>query len=166
MGSHFNFTLVSTSDLSVFKQSMFRSFLFLTAFVSHGMEQLQVSDDDQVQDGVQLNIDDPKKSGNDTDREGRLSYRTGYTGPHLPIWHFLTTFASKPLILCNAPDTVADLKVIKKIKKVKSKKDCKKLCTNENDFGIGCQYFNYKSNKKLFKRMCYLLKVEEKKKKG
>jgi len=40
----------------------------------------KVSDDDQVQDGVEINIDDPKKSGNDTDREGRLSYRTGYTG--------------------------------------------------------------------------------------
>jgi len=65
-------------------------------------------------------------------------------------------------ISCNPDDTVNKLVAFKKIKKVKTKELCRDECTNNEE----CQFFNFKDNKKVKKRICYLLKVEAKFKKG
>jgi len=67
-----------------------------------------------------------------------------------------------PTISCNPDDTVNALVAFKKIKKVKTKELCRDECTNNEE----CQFFNFKDNKKVKKRICYLLKVEAKFKKG
>jgi len=86
--------------------------------------------------------------------------------PYHPIWYYITTTASTPLIPCNLANTIANLKVIETIKKVKTKELCSEICKKDQDFGMGCEYFNFKNNKKQKKRICYLLKVEAKKKNG
>jgi len=63
---------------------MLRFFLLISALiysVSYGKEQAQGSNDDQVsEEEADMKIDESQKSENGTDKEGKLSYATGYTG--------------------------------------------------------------------------------------
>ena len=91
--------------------------------------------------------------------------------PYHPIWYYITTTASTPLIrelkklnkvfpyllsifdlivACNLANTIANLKVIETIKKVKTKELCSEICKKDQDFGMGCEYFNFKVKQRYF----------------
>jgi len=92
----------------------------------------------------------------------------GYSEP--PMQSYSTTFppftSTQAYEPCFNKNTQATLKAYEKIKKVNDAKACNELCTESKENGDGCQYFNFKDHKTKSKRLCYLLKVEEKKKKG
>jgi len=88
------------------------------------------------------------------------NFDTSYTYP--PTNTYPPTATYPPTISCNPDDSINALKAFKKIKKVKTKELCRDECTDNEE----CQFFNFKDNKKANKRICYLLKVEAKFKKG
>jgi len=77
-----------------------------------------------------------------------------------------TSATTQSIKACFAENTVANLGTIQKIKKVENLEACNELCTESAMYGEGCQYFNFKDNNKKSKRICYLLKVDGKMKKG
>merc|ERR1712131_362750 len=69
----------------------------------------------------------------------------------------------EPFIPCFPKNTMAVFTTVAKIKKVPNKESCNEECSWAAKYGEGCDYFNFKDNNKISKRICYLLKVEGKK---
>jgi len=91
-----------------------------------------------------------------------------YVQPPAPVEestypYYTSTAAPEP---CFNKNNMATLKAYEKIKKVNDAQACNELCTESKENGDGCQYFNFKDHNSKSKRMCYLLRVEEKKKKN
>merc|ERR1711973_556047 len=68
--------------------------------------------------------------------------------------------------VCNKKNTINNFKIFETIKKVSSKEQCNDICIASYDQGYGCEFWNFKDNKKQSKRVCYLIRNEPKKKKN
>merc|ERR1712131_26086 len=109
----------------------------------------------------QISMNNSAEDSDDTNRVGEKDSWWWYASSTRP---YGSTF--EPFLPCFLKNTMAVLSIVAKIKKVKNKESCNEECTWAATYGEGCDYFNFKDNKKLSKRICYLLRVEEKKKKG
>jgi len=65
---------------------------------------------------------------------------------------------------CFPKNRMVIFKPYEKIKKVVDAQACSDLCTESKENGNDCQYFNFKDHNSKSKRICYLLRVEAKKK--
>jgi len=57
---------------------------------------------------------------------------------------------------CAEKDMIPYLRVIKKLKKIKTVEDCSKKCIQNPD----CDYWKWKTHKKVAKRQCYLMQIQ------
>jgi len=58
--------------------------------------------------------------------------------------------------MCFPKNTMSNLKAYETIRRVRDAEACNELCTDD------CEYFNFKDHRIMARRMCYLLKVEGK----
>merc|ERR1712198_451061 len=86
--------------------------------------------------------------------------------PYFNTWPSSTDPCYDVPVPCNPKNTINNIAVYEKIKKVATKEDCDMECVNSWNDGDGCLFWDFKDNKKKNKRICYLLRNEPKKKKG
>merc|ERR1712198_821955 len=108
----------------------------------------------------QISMNNSAEDSDDTNREGEKDSRYHYASSSTQ--RYGSTF--EPFLPCFLEDRMAVLSIVAKIKKVKNKESCNEECTWSATYGEGCHYFNFKDHNKLSKRVCYLLRVEGKKK--
>merc|ERR1712130_816223 len=79
---------------------------------------------------------------------------SGTTTPP-PTTTTTTTTTSTPE-QCADKDKIPVLRVIEKLKKVKTVEDCSKKCIQNPD----CDYYKWKTHKKASKRQCHLMQIQ------